>query len=313
MTEIVKIGTRDSELALWQAKKVQSLLQERGIPSVLVHIKSEGDIDLSTPLYEIGVQGIFTKTLDIALLQNRIDIAVHSFKDVPTQPAKGVVTAAVLKRDAYTDILVFGDNREDTLAALDPGGDGAALTIATSSIRRRAQWLHRYPGHRMENLRGNVNTRLKKLAESNWHGAIFAAAGLERIGIRPAGSIDLAWMLPAPAQGAVAVACRESDERLRQICAGINDHDTAVCTGVERDFLKTLMGGCTTPVSALATIEAEEIVFKGSLHSKDGRQMIGIEKRSAIAGAAALGKNAGTEVIQRGGDIIIESIKHGGE
>jgi len=313
MTQVVKIGTRDSELALWQAKKVRSLLQEQGIQSVLVHIKSEGDIDLSTPLYEIGVQGIFTKTLDIALLQNRIDIAVHSFKDVPTQPAKGITTAAVLKRDAYTDILVFSGNREDTLAALDDDGSDAALIIATSSIRRRAQWLHRYPHHRMENLRGNVNTRLKKLAESNWHGAIFAAAGLERIGIRPAGSIDLSWMLPAPAQGAVAVACRENDELLKQICAGINDHDTAVCTGVEREFLKTLMGGCTTPISALATIENGEVVLKGSLHSNDGRQMIGVEKRSDIADAAGLGKGAGAEVMQRGGDMIIESIKHGRE
>lgn len=311
MTQVVKIGTRDSELALWQAKKVQSLLNQQNIPSELVLIKSEGDIDLSTPLYEIGIQGIFTKTLDIALLQKRIDLAVHSYKDVPTQPAKGIITAAVLKRDAYADILVFRGNREDTLTALDDSSDSTTLIIATSSMRRRAQWLHRYPHHRMENLRGNVITRLKKLTESNWHGAIFAAAGLERIGLRPAGSIDLTWMLPAPAQGAVAVACREDDELMKQICTTINDNTTAICTGAERAFLTTLMGGCTTPIGALATIEGEEVVLRGSLHSKDGQQMIGVEKRSAIHDAIHLGKEAGKEVIQRGGDKIIESIKNG--
>lgn len=313
MTKVVKIGTRDSELALWQAKKVQTLLHQQNISSELVLIKSEGDIDLSTPLYEIGIQGIFTKTLDIALLQKRIDLAVHSYKDVPTQPARGIITAAVLKRDAYTDILVFRNDREETLAALEDINNRTALIIATSSIRRRAQWLHRYPHHQIENLRGNVITRLKKLAESNWHGAIFAAAGLERIGLRPAGSIDLTWMLPAPAQGAIAVACREDDEELKQICTTINDKPTALCTGVERDFLKTLLGGCTTPISALATIKEGQVTLIGNLHSKDGHQMISVEKSSAIAEAGSLGKEAGAEVISRGGDKIIESIKYASE
>src|SRR5215211_6245761 len=209
----LRIGTRDSQLAVWQATLVQDLLKEASISSELVYIKSEGDIDTVTPLYELGVQGIFTKTLDAALLNNRIDLAVHSMKDVPTLLARGISQAAVLKRASYKDIFVYKDTSAieswrlaevDLDYPLDVEG-----TIATSSIRRIAQWRHRYPHHKIENLRGNVNTRLRKVQEHDWNGAIFAAAGLERIRLRPQNSVDLDWMLPAPAQGAVMVVCRE--------------------------------------------------------------------------------------------------------
>ena len=199
MNKVIRIGTRESQLAVRQATQVKDLLSQHGFTADLVYIKSEGDIDLKTPLYEMGVQGIFTRSLDIALLNNRIDIAVHSLKDVPTQLPKGIVTAAVLKRASYKDIVVY---KGELPAALGEWGNSAGnspLTIATSSIRRKAQWLNRYPNDSIENLRGNVNTRLQKLADSHWNGAIFAAAGLERIGLRPAQSIDLNWMLPAPA------------------------------------------------------------------------------------------------------------------
>ena len=165
MQRTIRIGTRESQLAVWQATLVKDLLAQQNFPAELIFIKSEGDIDLKTPLYEMGVQGIFTKSLDIALLNHTIDIAVHSMKDVPTQLAKGIAQAAVLKRASYKDLLVY--KNEETISGLlnSPLGDGG--TIATSSIRRKAQWLHRYPNHQFENLRGNVNTRLKKLNESN--------------------------------------------------------------------------------------------------------------------------------------------------
>src|SRR6187402_2013199 len=174
MTKKLRIGTRDSQLALWQSTLVQDLLAQNGISSELVHIKSEGDINLITPLYEMGVQGIFTKTLDIALLNNTIDIAVHSMKDVPVVLAKGIQQAAVLERASYIDLLVFKRDLNFMEA-------GFKAVVASSSIRRIAQWLHRYPEHTMVSLRGNVNTRLRKLEENEWNGAIFAAAGLERI------------------------------------------------------------------------------------------------------------------------------------
>ena len=201
--KIIRIGTRESQLAVWQATTVQQLLHGHGYQSELVYIKSEGDTDLKTPLYEIGVQGIFTRALDIALLNGEIDIAVHSMKDVPTVMAKGIVQAGVLPRANYGDILVKGPGFTE---------HDMPKTIATSSIRRRAQWLNRYPADETDNLRGNVNTRLRKVAESNWHGAIFAAAGLERIGLRPADAVSLDWMLPAPAQGAIVVVCKENDD-----------------------------------------------------------------------------------------------------
>src|SRR5690242_9021872 len=175
MKQRLKIGTRESQLAIWQASLVQTLLKEKGFDSELIFIKSEGDKDLVTPLYEIGVQGIFTKALDAALLNNKIDLAVHSMKDVPTQLASGIRQAAVLKRASYKDILVLKVNGQWSMVNGQFTIPDSPFTVATSSIRRKAQWLHRYPHHQIENLRGNVNTRLRKIEENNWNGAIFAA------------------------------------------------------------------------------------------------------------------------------------------
>ncbi|HEY0041100.1 MAG TPA: hydroxymethylbilane synthase, partial [Flavisolibacter sp.] len=264
MQRTIRIGTRDSQLAVWQATLVQGLLKDAGVSSELVYMKSEGDIDTVTPLYELGVTGVFTKTLDAALINNRIDIAVHSMKDVPTQLARGIQQAAVLKRASHKDILVYKNGIE----FLDE--NKSVATIATGSIRRVAQWLHRYPGHRTENLRGNVNTRLRKLEESHWNGAIFAAAGLERINLRPEKSIDLDWMLPAPSQGAIMVVCRKEDEYAFEACQSFNDERTALCTKIEKDFLRVLMGGCSTPISALAEIDGNTVSFRGNICSPDG-------------------------------------------
>src|SRR4030095_6093295 len=300
MEKIIRIGTRESQLAVWQAEQVKSLLAQHGFASELVYIKSEGDIDLKTPLYEMGVQGIFTKSLDIALLNDKIDIAVHSMKDVPTQLAKGIAQAAVLKRGSYKDILVLHPGLSDrkTPHVLefssstttgskivnhsgwslplyehpDKPGELEDIVIASSSVRRIAQWLNIYPTHKIETLRGNFNTRLNKLKKSNWHGAIFAAAGLERINLRPQNSVELDWMLPAPAQGAIMVVCREDDRYSLDACNNFNDIDTALCTKIERDFLKTLLGGCSTPISALAEVKRKYVYFRGNILSLDGKE-----------------------------------------
>jgi hydroxymethylbilane synthase len=302
----IRIGTRESQLAVWQATQVREMLEREGITAVLVPIKSEGDIDLKTPLYEMGVQGVFTRTLDIALLNNTIDIAVHSMKDVPTQLPRGVAQAAVLKRGPVHDLLVYkGDagflhNRN------------SVAQIATSSIRRKAQWLHRYPHHQIHNLRGNVNTRLRKLAEEEWQAAIFAQAGLERIQLRPEKSIVLEWMLPAPAQGAIVVASRENDEEALRICEALNDPDTALCTKVERDFLRTLLGGCSTPISALAEVEDGDLYFSGQLLSLDGRHKVEVEKILPMEKADGIGRIAAQEVLSRGGQAIADEIRAAG-
>jgi hydroxymethylbilane synthase len=300
MSRLLKIGTRESQLAIWQATKVQTLLRENGVEAELVFIKSEGDKDLVTPLYELGVQGIFTKNLDAALLNNKIDLAVHSMKDVPTLLASGISQAAVLERASYKDILVFkGDKKEIENELNSPFTiRNSPLIIATSSIRRKAQWLNRYPNHTIENLRGNVNTRLQKLKDNNWNGAIFAAAGLERIHLRPENSINLDWMLPAPAQGAITISCRKNDEFSLFACKALNDQATAICTKIERDFLRTLLGGCSTPISALAVLKNGQIIFKGNVCSVDGKEKFEITKEVSVENKNDLGVIAANEILQ---------------
>ncbi|MEP6465790.1 MAG: hydroxymethylbilane synthase [Parafilimonas sp.] len=311
---ILRIGTRDSPLAVWQATQVQQLLHKADIESQLIYIKSEGDTNTITPLYALGVQGIFTKTLDAALLNNRIDIAVHSLKDVPVQMAEGIIQAAVLKRGSYKDIFVYKDENDlKKLGFINNkwcSVNEDQFTIATSSIRRIAQWLHRYPNSIIENLRGNVNTRLKKLYTHNWTGAIFAAAGLERINLRPESTVDLDWMLPAPAQGAIAIVCRSEDENTFGNCRRFNDNETAFCVKIERDFLKALMGGCSTPISALAVIKNNCMHFNGSILSVDGREKIEIEKTVDINEAANVGFDAGEGILSKGAGKIIEQIRN---
>lgn len=309
MSKVLRIGTRDSELAVWQATQVQQKLQQQHISSELIFIKSEGDKDLITPLYALGVQGIFTKALDAALLNKRIDITVHSMKDVPVQLAEGIQQAAVLKRGNWKDILV----KRQTSNVSDSASftiHNSRFTIATSSVRRIAQWLHRYPNSVIENLRGNVNTRLRKLKESKWDGAIFAAAGLERINLRPANAIDLDWMLPAPTQGAIMVVCRTDDEEAFNACNSFNDSSTAICTKIEKDFLKELMGGCSTPIAALAEIKNAEIIFKGNILSLDGKEKTEVEKIVSVDEANNLGIVAANELLNNGGRKIAEGIRN---
>jgi len=323
MSKVLRIGTRESQLAVWQATLVQEQLKEHGIASELVYIKSDGDIDLVTPLYELGVQGIFTKTLDAALLGNRIDIAVHSMKDVPTFLAKGIIQSSVLPRASYRDLLVYKGNEEELFYELGfINGEwsivngqtvpNSYLKIATSSIRRKAQWLNRYPAHSIDNLRGNVNTRLKKVADSDWNGAIFAAAGLERIGLRPEKSIELDWMLPAPAQGAIMIVCRESDPSSFESCQLLNDANTALCTRIERDFLRTLLGGCATPISALAEISEDRVVFKGNILSIDGKEKFETTITKPVSISEDLGITIGKQLLEMGADKIVSDIRNAG-
>ena len=321
MTKVVRIGTRDSQLAVWQATWVQELLKEKGVATELVYIKSEGDIDLITPLYEIGVQGIFTKTLDAALLSNKIDIAVHSMKDVPTQLAKGIQEAAVLKRASHKDILVYKDDHVPQALGYVNGEwstNHGPWTMdhglfATSSVRRKAQWLNRFPDHQFDNLRGNVNTRLRKLEESNWQGAIFAAAGLERINLRPEKAIDLDWMLPAPAQGAVMVVCREGETEIFNSCQQVHHNETAICAHAERNFLRQLMGGCATPISALAQIQGDEIFFQGNVVSLDGKEKVDISATVSVSVGPEIGTEAGQEILGMGAAEIIQAIRNAGK
>ena len=325
MKRVINIGTRESELAMWQADLVKDLLSDIGYLSTLVPITSEGDHDQVTPLYEMGVQGIFTKSLDTALLNNRIDIAVHSMKDVPTSLPPGISQAAVLKRGNPSDIFIINNANGETKNGLSgfhqtlsvsesihlDEGTGGPFTIATSSVRRRAQWLQRYPDHTIVNLRGNINTRMEKISNSNWQGAVLAAAGLERINLRPSSAIELPWMLPAPAQGAIMIVCRSNDTDMLDACLKLNHTETAICTEIEKDFLRVLLGGCSTPIAALALIDKKDIYFKGNILTTDGREKIEVEKYVGIKDSAGFGVKMAAELLKNGGKEIVEKIRHG--
>lgn len=298
----IRIGTRDSELALWQAHTVQKKLNDLGYKTEIVAVKSQGDILLDKPLYELGITGIFTKTLDIAMINGQVDIAVHSMKDVPTALPNGIVQAAVLERATTLDILVH----KGTLDFLESTG-----TIATGSLRRQAMWWNKYPKHEVVDLRGNVNTRMQKLQDNNWNGAVFAAAGLERINIKPKEFINLDWMIPAPAQGAMVIVAMENDNFSQQAAAELNDIETEICTYIERQFLKTLEGGCTAPIGALAKItdNDETIDFTGVLLSIDGKQKLEISRKVDISEWKKLGYNLAKEILDNGGSELMADIK----
>lgn len=305
----IKIGTRDSRLALWQAENVQQLLADQGIKSELIPVKSEGDLDLVTPLYAMGVEGVFTKTLDAYLLSGRIDIAVHSMKDVPTQLAQGIAPAAVLKRASVQDIFIPNPNKPDVLT-INETNKTLSFQIATGSVRRKAQWRHHFPNTIFENLRGNVQTRLRKLSESQWDGIIMAKAGLERVGLLPENHEAIDWMLPAPAQGAIMVVCREEDKATFAAAQPLKDATTELCTGIERDFLKTLLGGCSTPISALAEVKGNQLIFKGNILSPDGKEKMVINKEMPVSEADNIGIMAARELLANGADEIVKAIKN---
>ncbi|MFT4757672.1 MAG: hydroxymethylbilane synthase [Vicingaceae bacterium] len=303
MDKTIRIGTRDSQLALWQAHTVEKKLNDLGYKTKIVAVKSTGDIILDKPLYEFGITGIFTKTLDVAMINGDVDIAVHSMKDVPTALPVGIVQAAVLERATTLDILVHKGN----LDFLNKSG-----TIASGSLRRQAQWLNRYPTHKVVDLRGNVNSRMRKLDESDWNGAIFAKAGLERINLRPENFIDLDWMIPAPAQGAMVVVAMQNDAFTLDALSQLNDIETEIVTYIERQFLKILEGGCTAPIGALAIYNDEDdtIHFQGVLFSLDGKEKIEIDKIVPIEEWKKLGFYSAQEVLNNGGTKLMTEIKN---
>ena len=302
MSKIIRIGTRDSELALWQAHTVQKKLNDLGHKTEIIAVKSQGDILLDKPLYELGITGIFTKTLDIAMINGKVDIAVHSMKDVPTALPQGIIQAAVLERANPFDLLVHKGNLE----FLTTTG-----TIATGSLRRNAEWLHKYPNHQVVNLRGNVNTRLQKLAENDWNGAVFATAGLERINLKPENFITLDWMIPAPAQGAMVVVAMANDNYTIDAVSQLNHIETEICTHIERQFLKTLEGGCTAPIGAYASYDEnnDTIEFKGVLLSIDGTERLMVDKKAPISEWKKLGFHLAQEILNDGGTQLMVKIK----
>ncbi|MDG1849937.1 MAG: hydroxymethylbilane synthase [Flavobacteriales bacterium] len=299
---MIRIGTRKSKLALWQAHKVQEELSALGQASELVLIESEGDKVLDTPLPLMGGKGVFTKALDDALVAGKIDIAVHSHKDIPTDLPEGITLCSVMERGNPFDVLVVRENT-DFLNDEDYAG-----LIATSSNRRKSQWIDRYEKHSTCDIRGNVQTRIKKLRESNWDGAIFAAAGLERLNLDHEIAMVLDWMVPAPAQGAVAIVCREDDKTTTTICKGFHHKETALCTGIERDFLNRLNGGCSAPIGAYAKVEDGILKLHALVMDPEGEIKIEVKLEKDALLAHDLGLEAAEHALKRGAKDIIDKL-----
>lgn len=297
----VRIGTRSSPLALWQARWVARLIESQGRATTLVKINSAGDQDGTQPLYAMNIQGIFTKALDQALLNKSIDIAVHSYKDVPTQLPQGIELAAVLERGAVADILVYNKLPEQW---------PEAAVVGTSSLRRSAQWKNRYPKHQTENLRGNVQKRMQTLSEKNWVGALFAQAGLERVDLCPDNHLVLDWMIPAPAQGSVCIVIDADHTQLKSQLAKIGCTTTQLATEQERLFMRLLEGGCTAPIGAWAKPINNGWRFKAGVFSLDGTQKCTFDQTFSQEESKYMGEIAAETVLKNGGAELMKSFRN---
>ncbi|UTW67572.1 hydroxymethylbilane synthase [bacterium SCSIO 12643] len=302
MSNVVRIGTRDSVLAMWQAHFVRDEIEKLGLETEIVPINTKGDQNTVVPLYEFGVTGIFTKSLDIALLEDRIDIAVHSMKDVPTILPKGISEFAIPQRGGIHDTMVYNGSPEDFL-------NNSSRVIATSSLRRKAQWLYRYPNDTITGIRGNVITRLEKLASNPWDGAVFAEVGLKRIEKLPTHSMRLDWMVPAAAQGALLIVGKTENTELQNRLASLNDENTAAAVTIERDFMHTLEAGCTAPIGAHAEVRDQHIHFHGVVNSIDGSQQLEIKESVAWDDREHFGAKCAQTILGQGAKEILDEIK----
>jgi len=296
--KIYKIGTRSSPLALYQANEVKRLLSLQNINSEIIPINSTGDINLIQPLYEMNITGVFTKELDIALLNNQIDIAVHSLKDVPTLLPKGLFISSYLERDFPEDVLVRNPN------SIKNGFDD--LMILTGSLRRQAFWKSEFKKVNFGEIRGNVQTRLKKLAESDADATIFSLAGIKRMNLNVDYEV-IDFMIPAPSQGVICCMSRQNDAELSELLKTINHFQTQECVTIERTFLSILEGGCSAPIGSFVKIIDEIVHFQGQICSLDGTKKILIDE--SIKKEDFLVEKMTQKILKNGGIEILNEIK----
>ena len=299
----LRLGTRASPLARWQADWVAGELRMRGVEVELVLISTQGDVKTG-PLGQIGGQGLFTKEIQRALLDRQIDLAVHSLKDLPTADVEGLSLAAVPERESINDVLVC--NSVTSLAALPQNA-----RVGTGSLRRRAQILHQRPDLQMLEIRGNVETRLRKLDAGEYDALVLAQAGLHRLGLdaRIASIIPLAVMLPAVGQGALGIEARANDAATRQLLVPLSHEPTHQAVVAERSLLAALRGGCLAPVGAWGRIESGSLRLDGVVLSGDGRQRIAACKSGSPSSAAELGRTVAEQLIAQGAERLIAAAR----
>ncbi|MGK8708818.1 hydroxymethylbilane synthase [Metapseudomonas otitidis] len=305
MPREIRIATRKSALALWQAEYVKSALEQAhpGLRVSLVPMVSRGDKLLDAPLAKIGGKGLFVKELETALLENEADIAVHSMKDVPMDFPEGLGLFCICEREDPRDAFV--SNRFDSLDALPAGS-----IVGTSSLRRQAQLLARRPDLRIRFLRGNVNTRLAKLDAGEYDAIILAAAGLIRLGFedRIRSSISVDDSLPAGGQGAVGIECRTADAEVHALLAPLHHRDTAVRVNAERALNKRLNGGCQVPIACYAVLEGDQLWLRGLVGQPDGGQLLRAEFRAPADEAEHLGVRVAEDLLGQGAETILKAV-----
>jgi len=294
----LRIGTRGSPLALAQANQVRDRLgaAHAGLSVAITVIKTTGDRIQDRPLAEAGGKGLFTKEIEEALIERTIDLAVHSMKDVPTRLPPGLTIDCLLPREDPRDVFL----------SRGPGGlDGlpAGARVGTSSLRRRAMLLHRRPDLQVVEFRGNVETRLRKLEEGTVDATVLALAGLRRLAITPRTMTVLSAdeMLPAVAQGAIGIECREDDAAVRRLLQPLSDPATVTCVAAERALLTVLDGSCRTPIAGLAEIVGDQLWLRGAIVSPDGARLFAGDRRGGIGDGVALGSDLGGELRRKGG------------
>jgi hydroxymethylbilane synthase len=305
LSNLLRIGTRGSQLALWQANWVkEQLIRKHPDLDVEIHtIKTTGDKILDVPLAKVGGKGLFVKEIEEALMENSVDLAVHSMKDVPTELPDGLGIVAVSEREDPRD-AVLGQNKTPILEL--PQG----AKIGTSSLRRQAQLFAARPDFDIEPLRGNINTRLRKLREGMYDAIILAMAGVKRLGWDKEVTevIDPGVMLPAIGQGALGIETRLTDEGTLERIAFLNDEATSSCVAAERAFLHRLEGGCQVPIAAYAVREGDEVLLTGLVGSVDGTRIIKDSDRGPASGAAQLGDTLANRILEAGGREILEEV-----
>lgn len=305
---MIRLGSRGSRLALWQAQHVKDRL-EQSHPGLRVEIRilhTTGDRITDVPLARIGDKGLFTKEIDRAVLSGEVDAAVHSLKDVPTRLADGLALGAVLEREDPSDVFLPGPNNPSSLAEQPEGA-----RVGTSSLRRRAQLLHYRPDLIVEDLRGNLDTRMARLQEGHYAGAILAKAGVRRLGLEAAVGevLEPPTWLPAVGQGALGVAIRSEDTTTQELLAPLHHPETAATTGAERAFLRELEGGCQIPIGALATIEGDQLRLAGLVAAIDGDPLLRGEAAGPVDQAEAIGRDLARQLIDQGADEILAAIR----
>ncbi|MBI2241870.1 MAG: hydroxymethylbilane synthase [Magnetospirillum gryphiswaldense] len=297
-TAKLTIGTRGSPLALAQTHETRDRLaaawpELAGDGAIAIQvIQTTGDMIQNRPLAEIGGKGLFTKELDDSMLDGRIDLAVHSMKDVPTVLPDGIILPCVLPREDVRDAFI--SPKAKTLMDLPQGA-----VIGSASLRRGAQILHRRPDLKVVNFRGNVQSRLRKLEEGVVDATLLAMAGLNRLGLSQhvTSAFEVEDMLPAVAQGAIGITCRQGDEQALKFLAALNCPQTMIRITAERAFLATLDGSCRTPIAALATIDGDKLSFKGLIISPDGKTIHATSRQGTVGDAQAMGDDAGRELL----------------